>query len=176
MYGEARIINTATGLAAGYSTDDLHTVANGNPNFNDVAGPDGGPLNRNKVISWFQEPTVSATFYVLPLGTERAMAFDGNVSATYQVEGAYNIAPSGVLGHYNNNEQFQSSTARAPVTCLGLISRADLLGPLNASFSANGGWGNFVNTDVAQNSLVYKYESTSALGGAASFINRAPVK
>ena len=177
LYGEARIINTATGLAAGYSTDDLHTTSSGaNPDFGALGGPDGGAANSTKVISWFQEPTVSATFYILPLDTEQNMAFQGNVTANYQVEGVN----AGVLGHYNNNEQFQSSTARAPVTCLGLVSRSDLLGPLNAPFSDNGGWGNFVNQvptgGTARNSLVYKYETTGALGGSVSFINRAPVK
>jgi hypothetical protein len=169
LYGEARIISTATGLAAGYSSDDLHTTAAANPNFALAAGPDGAVST--KVISWFPDPTVSSSWFVVPLADEVSMAFNGNVAATYQVRD--NTAAFG--GHYNNNEGFQSSTATASVTCLGTFDRASLLGPLNAPWSANGGWGNFVGTVGAANSLIYKMESTSALGGATSFITREPV-
>jgi hypothetical protein len=175
LYGEARIINTATGLAAGYSTDDLHTPVTGaNPQF--LGGPDTGL--GTKVISWFPDPTVSTSWFVLPLGTEIDMAFTGNVWAQYRVTD--NTALIG--GHYNNNEGFQSSTATATVACLGTFDRATLLGALNSPWSANGGWGNFTQTVAAPpagyiattNALVYKMESTSALGGVTSFITREP--
>lgn len=182
LYGEARIISTATGLAAGYSTDDLHTTAAvGNAvNFAVAGGPDGGLST--KVISWFPDPTVSTSWFVEPLGTELAMAFNGNLAASYQVQDATATqAAVGVGGHYNNNEGFQSSTAIASVTCMGTFDRASLLGALNAPWSANGGWGNFVSINpttlafVGQQSLVYKMESTTALGGTVSFITREPV-
>jgi hypothetical protein len=150
LYGEARIINTSSGLAAGYSTDDLHTTSTTNPDFTLAAGPDGGSNGNTKVISWFPDPTVTTTFYMLPLGTEQTMAFAGNVTATYQAQNsAASQTALGVGGHYNNKEGFQSSTATAAVTCLGTFSRADLLGTLNAPFSANGGWANFRPTTLA---------------------------
>lgn len=175
LYGEARIINTATGLAAGYSTDDLHATAAAVPDFL-VGGPDVGLAT--KVISWFPDPTVSTSWFVLPLGNETDMAFTGNVWAQYRVTD--NTALIG--GHYNNNEGFQSSTATATVACLGTFDRATLLGALNAPWSANGGWGNFSMTAAAApagyvattNALLYKMESTSALGGVTSFITREP--
>lgn len=181
LYGEARIINTSTGLAAGYSTDDLHTVAAANPDFTNAAGPDGGTAGNNKVISWFPDSAATTSFYMLPLGTEQSMAFGTtSLSATYQAQSSTaTSAALGAGGHYNNKEGFQSSIATAPVTCLGTFSRADLLGTLNAPFSANGGWANFRPTTVSGNSipaLVYKLETTTALGGTTSFITRAPIK
>lgn len=173
LYGEARIIHTASGLAAGYSTDDLHTADSANPDFSSTAGPDGG--NIPKVISWFAEPTVNTTFFFLPLGTEQDMAFAANsITQEYIVEGA----GAGIAGHYNNNEEFQSSNAGVTVSCLGLVNRSKLMGGLNAGFSANGGWGNITNTGRfdRNNFLAYKYETTSATGGPAAFVNRVPVK
>ena len=112
LYGEARIINTLTGLAFGYSTDDLHTTGAANPNFAAAAGPDGAVTT--KVISWFPDPTVSTSWYTLPLGTEAAMAFGAaSLSTTAQVRD--NLGVSG--GHYNNNEAFQSSIDTASATC-----------------------------------------------------------
>lgn len=175
LYGEARIINTASGLAAGYSTDDLHTTGAASPDFALAgAGPDNGLST--KVISWFPDPTVSTSWFVEPLDTEAVMAFAGNASQAY---GVYDSTAT-FLGHYNNNETFQSSTATAGVTCLGTFDRATLLGALNAPWSANGGWGVFALSAVpvpatATGSLIYKMESTTALGGTTSFITREPV-
>ena len=176
LYGEARIINTANGMVLGYSTDDLHTTNAGNPDF--AAGPDTGLPN--KVISWFPEPAVSTSWYALPLGTEQAMAFAGNLAVRYQVQDstATQIL-AGVGGHYNNNEGFQSSTAATGVTCLGTFNRATLLGPLNSPWSVNGGWGNMVtvnasNTVTPTPNLLYKVESTNALGGNMTFVTREP--
>lgn len=185
LYGEARIINTATGLAMGYSTDDLHTGGGtGNPNFADAAGPDAGMSA--KVISWFPEPTVATSWFVMPLDNEQNMAFLGNATQTYGVynSGTQNAAnafvvPTGVLGHFNNNEGFQSSLATTSVTCLGVVDRPTLLGAVNSPWSANGGWGVFAQTAApvpatSTGSLIYKIESTNA-AGKASFVTREPV-
>jgi len=183
LYGEARIINTATGLAAGYSSDDLHTTGAAVPNFAAVGGPDGA-LSA-KVISWFPDPTVATSWYAVPLGTETAMGFNGGVRATYQVQDASATqVVGGFGGHYNNNEGFQSSTATADVRCVGTFDRATLLGALNSPWSANGGWGNFSSIANASAtfpaaaltpSLVYKLETTTAVGGTQTFITREPV-
>lgn len=183
LYGEARIINTASGLAAGYSTEDLHTATAADPNFGAAGAPDGG-LSA-KVISWFPDPTVATSWYAVPLGLESAMGFNGGVRATYQVQDASATqAAGGFGGHYNNNEGFQSSTATADVRCVGTFDRATLLGALNSPWSANGGWGNFSSIANASTtfpaaaftpSLVYKLETTTAVGGTQSFVTREPV-
>lgn len=185
LYGEARIINTATGLAMGYSTDDLHSTAGTtNPNYAAAAGPDAGLAV--KVISWFPDPTVATSWFVQPLDTEQVMAFAGNATQTY---GVYNTATQntagnsdqtvGTLGHFNNNEGFQSSLATTTVKCLGVVGRADLLGALNTPWSNNGGWGVFAQSAApvpatSTGSLVYKIEATSA-AGKAQFITREPL-
>lgn len=185
LYGEARIINTLTGLATGYSTDDLHTAnaafttTSGGPDFASIAGPDGGAVNSTKIISWFPVAAVNTSFFVIPLADEQVMSFTGNAYVQYQARDS--LAVFG--GHYDNKEGFQSSTAVAGVTCVGTFSRADLLGALNAPFSNNGGWatfartgGAFAGTVAATTALIYKLENTTALGGNVSFITRAPTK
>lgn len=191
LYGEARIINTVSGLAMGYSTDDLHTTTSPNPDFSTSAAPDG--QFDVKVTTLFPSPTVSTNWYILPMGTEQAMAFvnAGGVSAIYQLQsssavqstqGAPGGSPTvGIAGQYNNNETFQSSTATASVVCFGVVDQPTLLGALNATFTANGGWANFVpvtstagTTGASQPTLLYKEETTTALGGTLSFITREP--
>ena len=178
LYGEARLINTTTGLATGYSTDDLHAPAAAGSliDFAAAGGPDNGTtLGQAKVLSWFPATAVSTSFYMIPMGSEATMAFAGNLSATYQVQdGTATQGAAGFGGHYNNNEGFQSSNATAPVTCVGVVDKATMLGADNAAWSNNGGWGNFRPT-TAVGALIYKIESTSAVSGTQSFVTRAPV-
>lgn len=179
LYGEARIIDTATGLYLGYSTNDLHTLSAAVPDFVVATGegPDanttGPALYVNKLLSWFSTSAVDTTWYVLPLGTETAMAFTNTTTITYQVQNSNSSAG----GHYNNNEVFRSSTATFTAPCLGTVSRATLLDPIVATHSVNGGWGTFVRTAGATNALVYSNEvlQPGVFGGAGQFVNRVPV-
>jgi hypothetical protein len=178
LYGEVRIIDTATGLYLGYTTNDLHTTASGNPDFAAAAGtgPDASlapALFPHKVLSWFSTGAVDTTWYVLPLGTETAMAFANSTTITYQVQNSNQTAG----GHYNNNEVFRSSTATFTAPCLGTVNRSTLLDPIVATHSVNGGWGTFSRTAGATNALVYKNEvlMPGMLGGLGQFVTRVPV-
>ena len=180
LYGEARIIDTATGLYLGYSTNDLHTLTAGVPDFAAATGegPDanttGPALYPNKLLNWFSTGAVDTTWYVLPLGTETAMAFTNTTTITYQVQNSNSSAG----GHYNNNEVFRSSTANFAATCIGTVNRATLLDPIVATHSVNGGWGTFVRTaGTANNALVYSNEvlQPGMLGGLGQFVTRVPV-
>jgi hypothetical protein len=185
LYGEARIVDTVSGLFLAYSTDDLHTLAGGNPNFADPAGngPDANltpALFPNKILNWFSTGAVSTTWMIEPLGTEQDMAFTSNLHIRYRVANS-NMSAG---GHYNNNEVFRSSTALAAVTCLQTIDRATLLDPIVATHSNNGGWGAFqfvagipAGTIQATNALVYKNETLmpGVLGGKGNFVTRVPV-
>lgn len=178
LYGEARIVDTATGLYLGYTTNDLHTAASGNPDFAAAAGtgPDASltpALFPNKVLSWFSTGAVDTTWFVLPLGTENAMAFANTTTITYQVRNSNGATG----GHYNNNEVFRSSTASFTAPCIGTVSRAALLDPIVATHSVNGGWGTFIATAGATNALVYKNEvlMPGMLGGVGQFVTRVPV-
>jgi len=168
LHGDAHIIDSASGLFMAYSTEDLHTANSANPAFGSTAGPDGGLPN--KVLSWYPTSVVTTAFYILPLDTETAMGYGGASTATYAVTGPL---PAGFFGHYNNNEGFQSSTTTAAVTCFGTVTRDAMLGTLNAPWSVNGGWGNWIKVGgTAPSALVYKVESTTGFG---SFMTRAPV-
>lgn len=181
LYGEARVVDTATGLYLGYSSSDLHTLAAGNPDFAVATGqgPDASvapALYVNKLVNWFSTGAVDTTWFVLPLNTEALMAFAAPPAQTitYQVQ---NAAAGGVGGHYNNNEVFRSSTATYTATCIGSVTRAALLDPIVATHSVNGGWGTFVRTAGATNALVYKNEvlQPGILGGVGQFVTRVPV-
>lgn len=181
LYGEARVVDTATGLYLGYSTNDLHTLAAASPDFAAATGegPDASTapaLYVDKLVSWFSTGAVDTTWHVLPLNTEALMAFAAPPAQTitYQVQ---NAAAGGVGGHYNNNEVFRSSTATYTATCIGSVTRSTLLDPIVATHSVNGGWGTFVRTAGTANALVYKNETLQPgiLGGNGQFVTRVPV-
>jgi len=180
LYGEARLIDTATGLFFGYSTDDLHTLGAANPSFAVATGngPDAtvgapGVLHVNKIVNWFSTGAVDTTWVTLPLNTEAVMGFTNTNTITYQVRNSNGVTG----GHYNNNEVFRSSTASHTATCLGSVTRAALLDPIVATHSANGGWGTFVRTAGDANALVYKNETLmpGIFGGRGNFVTRVPV-
>jgi len=181
LYGEARIVDTATGLYLSYSTNDLHTTAGANPDFAVAtgAGPDAtfgapGTLHVNKLLNWFSTGAVDTTWFVLPLSDEATMGFANTAAITYQVRNSFGTNG----GHYNNNEVFRSSTANFAATCIGTVNRATLLDPIVATHSVNGGWGTFVRTaGTANNALVYSNEvlQPGMLGGLGQFVTRVPV-
>lgn len=185
LYGQARVIDTATGLYWGYSTNDLHTLDAGDPDFAVATGegPDANAAGvyANKVLSWFATSAVTTTWLIEPLATETAMAFTAaGVTIGYQVSNSNGVAG----GHYNNNEVFRSSTATVVSNCLNTITRDTLLDPMVGTHSTNGGWGTFIKKTVtgtgvvnAANGLVYTLEvlQPGVLGGLGQFVTRTPV-
>ena len=167
LHGEAHIVDTDSGLYLSYASEDLHTADAALPDFNTTAGPDGGLHIKN--LSWYADSIATTQFYILPLRDEGVMGYGGNATANYVAVGQ---GPLFFFGHYNNNEGFQSSTTTIPVTCFGFATRSQMLGTLNAPWSANGGWANWFNL-LGNGALVYKQETTSALGGTRSFMTRA---
>ena len=150
LYGDARIVDTASGLVFGYSTDDLHTpdlTPDFRPDFGTASGPGGNADNDDKVLSWFPVGPVTTQLFVVPLSNETNMSFSSNVRTHFRLIGADlkqsdgSIRSSDFGGHYDNNERFQSHELFAGVTCFGTISRKDLIGALSDSWSLNGGWG-----------------------------------
>ncbi len=197
LYGDARIIDTTTGLFFGYSTDDLHTDENDaafRPIFSSNTGPAGMSDNEDKVLSWFPTAPVTTSLYIVPLSNETDMSFSSNVRTHYRLIGADlkqgvragdPVVSSNFGGHYNNNEAFQSHELFAGVTCFGVIQRKDLIGALSDSWSTNGGWGVLQAVMPPANSayipskkaFVYKFETTSAVNGQPqSFMSRLSVK
>lgn len=207
IYGEAVVIDVATGLRVSYTTNDLNTDNAANPDFtvNNV-GVTGGPitvttqntdgvgsLNGVNVLNWMQTPTVATSWYVAPLGLRSEMTPSGN-GGLYAVYRALNTTYTD-FGAYDNNEQFHSGAHNTTVRCLGLITRNNMLNSSPLNNTVNGGWtkmstsnsnvaggeGDVVNgagnglgtSGIAKNkSLIYKIQSTTALGSAMTFVSR----
>lgn len=183
LYGEARVIDTTTGLYFGYSTDDLHTSAfvDDKPQFADLSGPDMSTpdsATTDKVLSWFPTSIVNTSVYLVPLHHEWHMAYNGNVRTHVKLAGGDTKGADGMIkystfgGHYNNNELFQSHETPRGVTCFGSITREQLVGSLNNTWSANGGWANLravghstTGTVPSMSAVIYKQESTTAVNG-----------
>ena len=205
IYGEAVVIDVATGMRVSYTTNNLNTDNAVDPDFtiNNV-GISGGPitaptentdasgaLNGVNVLSWMQTPTVATSWYVAPLGLRSEMTPSGNggLIAVYR---ALNTTYTD-FGAYDNNEQFHSGAHNTIVRCVGVISRESMLNSNALSRTVNGGWtkmstsnaairgeGDLQNATVGfgtagavyNKSLIYKAQSTNALGSAMTFVAR----
>lgn len=192
LYGEAVVIDTASGLRMSYSSNNLQTAPGLDPDFTigNTAPGVGGPESNNivdangdgvgdasHVVSWYQSPTVSTAWYVAPLGLRSQMtpSAGGGIYAVYNMyDSTYTQS-----GAYDANEAFQSGATPATVRCLGVLTRGDVLFPGAVNNTNNGGFAHLATTAtslsstlapalpaVVENnkSLVYKVQSTSAVG------------
>ncbi len=200
LTGEAVIIDIASGQTMAYSTTNLNTNTSANPDFtinntgvaggpeaaNTAADPDGaGGFNSTYPVSWYPAAIVTTGWFVAPLGTRLEMtpALPGGLVAAYAMyETTY-----AQTGAYNINEQFVSGGLVTEVTCLGVLTRADLLQGGALIHSNGGGYAHLAvfNDNVAaglaplggtaatpHKSLVYKLQSTSALGVPVATVTR----
>lgn len=194
LYGSAVVIDTASGLRLAYSTQGLNTTNAANADFSiNNTGLAGGPEtqsslgatgglsgNANHMVTWFASPTVTAGWYVVPLGFESAMTPSGSIggiTANYtMVNSAANLG-----GAYDMKEAFTSGSQSAAVRCAGIVTRADMLQSGALANSNKGGMALLTTTSpiavpadkaVADKSLVYSAQSTAALGGSSTFVNR----
>ena len=196
LYGSAVVVDTASGLRMAYSTQGYNTDSAANPDYTiNNSGAAGGPepLNNvdvtatgltgyssNHVVSWYATPTVTSSWYVIPLGTEAKMSPSsaiGGVVGTYSMVNA--TADTG--GAYDMKEAFSSGGLSTAVTCYGSVTRDLMLQSLALANTAKGGWAGLAsNVTTASSggvnpnhSLVYSVQTTSAINGSASnFINR----
>lgn len=170
--GEARIIDTVSGLAFGYSTSDLHTANAANPDFNSTSGPDAAAPW--KQVVWYPSSAVQTSWFFEPTSTEADM-ITGRANVNIALRNQ-----AGFGGVYNHNEQFQSALPVNPVVCHAVLSRDALLGADGALFAGNGGWSQAYSTPGTTlgmvpvgNMLGYKMETTTAIAGKTiSFIDR----
>ncbi|MGV8803662.1 MAG: hypothetical protein ACWA6Y_01710 [Polaromonas sp.] len=196
LYGEAVVIDTASGLRMAYSSDNLQTLgatANSDFSIGNVGPGAGGPETGNSfdangdavndavhMVSWYQTPTVSTSWFVAPLGLRSEMT----PSAGGGLTGTYNMYDSSFAqtGAYDNNENFNSGAKPTSVKCVGVIQRSDILFPGALANTNNGGFSNLATTAVATDgaednkSLVYKVQSTSAVGSASTFVSRETIR
>ncbi len=186
FHGWAVVVNAATGLHYAYSSHDLRGSPTIDPSF---VGLDAG--SDFKFTSWYPASLVTTTWYVLPLGLRSAMAPGGGGGirrglTTY----TDHIPASGLAGAYDINEHFFSGGKQVPIRCLGFMTRPDFLMPAVVASTDGGGWTSFFSvaitlplTDpddpggpyVTGNYLLYKIQSTTALGGVKTTVSREPV-
>lgn len=193
LYGSAVVIDTASGLRLAYSTQGLNTTAAANADFSiNNTGVVGGPEtasslgatggltgNANHMVTWFASPTVTAGWYVVPLGFESAMTPSGSIGGITASYTMVNSAAS-LGGAYDMKEAFTSGSQPASVRCAGIVTRADMLQSGALANSNKGGMALLTTTSpivaadktVADKSLVYSAQTTAALGGSSTFVNR----
>lgn len=168
IYGEASIVNTATGIALAYKAKDAR--ADTDPNWGLLRNHNGDAYQAQEVAgavaagnflapaefttSWFPRelggsPLVSSSWYVLPLDTRTSMTpnLGGGVRASIQP--GTNWANPGAFGRA---ESYTSGSSTNRLRCFGTFSVADLFGPTKF---ATGGWmsfyGNRMGVDIAGN-------------------------
>lgn len=192
LYGEAIVIDTASGLRLAYSAQGLNTTGAADPDYTiNNTGAVGGPEpavglaiaapgfvgSGTHVPTWYGTAIAATQWLVEPLGLASAMtpaAAIGGVLGTYSM---FNMAGT-VGGAYNMNEGFTSGSLTATVRCFGSVQRSDMLQSGALANSATGGMallgvGNVIAANnlgtVADKSLVYKSQSAAGLG---AFISR----
>jgi len=167
IYGEAIVIDAASGLRLAYSSQGLNTDFNAaNPDFtvND-AGATGGPVaaavvspsgstqntaHGTNVVSWLNSAAVTTSWYVVPLGTQAEMTPSGvigGLTAAYSMTDG--LGNGGQFGAYNMTEAFQSGGQLSTVRCIGAIARSDVLMPGVVTATAAGGTANLVTYNNA---------------------------
>jgi hypothetical protein len=222
IFGSAVVVDTASGLRMAYSTQGLNTNSAVDPDWTvDNTGAAGGPEpvvglasgvlsatagagatavgSANQMTSWYASPSVSTSWYVIPLGRETNMMPAGSVGGIF---GAYTMSNRELTipGAYDMNEQFTSGSLTTTVRCQGTITRETMLQGGAITNTAKGGMGvlNVLVPTTAQvaaatagsplatgfgggsgagttanKSLVFKIQTTSVINGAANtFVTR----
>ena len=142
LYGEATIVDTATGLSTTYSSRGLNTSDAADPDFTiDNLGLTGGPevavngpygtavrLHGRNVVTWMADTVAATSWFVEPLGKVSSMTPSFTTSGAGIVAG-YSMFSDLQLqaGAYDMNEQFWSGGTRTDVRCVGTITRQMML-------------------------------------------------
>ncbi len=147
LYGEATVIDTATGMTLSYSA--LHA-----PRANAGLGSFGGT---RFVSSWLPRPVVGTTWYALPLNPAA-----GDINLTVVTDPAN-------PGAYGRNGQYQAVPPQTvALRCAGVLGLEDLMP--GHDFSA-GGWFSLNTTGAA---MIWKIQQSGELGIPAAAMN--PIK
>ncbi|MES2949205.1 MAG: hypothetical protein V4858_11765 [Pseudomonadota bacterium] len=197
LYGSAVVVDTASGLRLAYSTQGFNTDSSQAPDYTiNNTGVAGGPeplngatptatglttASLNHQLTWYATPTVSTSWFVIPLGTEALMSPSSSVGG---VTGSFSMTSSdgATGGAYDMKEAFSSGALSTTVTCYGTITRDLMLQSTALANSAKGGMASLATTVTtassggvnANKAMVFQNQSTTAINGSATnFINRA---
>lgn len=192
LFGWASVVDSASGLTWTYSTSGLTKGDSGTASASaDFSPIDGSDL---KFTSWYPQTIVPTNWLVVPLGTRDAMSpvagggIRRGITATvdHTIAG---VATSGTAGAFDLDEQFISGGRNVPIRCFGYMSRADILQPATDAATAAGGWLATIGTSLTLAPadavdpggsystgpyLLFKIQTTTALGAAKTTINREP--
>lgn len=159
FYGQAAIVDSASGIVTAYK-------ALNNP-VSTVRGTWSDPTvsKTSFIMSNYPDPTVSTSWFVLVTGTgmDALAGWLGQVSLT-----------NGFALVYNRDELWVSGDKPKTITCFGMITRPDIMQAGQVTNSNNGGLWWELTTPVAggaTGALMYKFESTTALGGTKTVIS-----
>lgn len=171
VYGEAIVIDAASGLRLAYSSQGLNTtdsVANPDFTINNAAGVVGGPMSAPaytpsgaaaahgaNMVTWLNAAAVTTSWFVLPLGTQAEMTPSGvigGLTAGYSMTDT--LGAAGQFGAYNMVESFTSGGLITTARCVGVVTRADMLMP-----------GALANTAAGGMAVLNTYNSTAAADG-----------
>lgn len=157
IYGEALVIDAASGLRLSYSSQGLNTTDTtaGNPDFtlNNGGAITGGPASAPvyipsgssnahgaNIVTWLNTAAVTTSWFVLPLGTMLEMTPSGAIGG---LTAAFSMTDTGgatgQFGAYNMTETFTSGGLVTSARCIGAITRSDTLMPGAISNTAAGG-------------------------------------
>jgi hypothetical protein len=170
--GEAAVIDTASGLSTTYTP--LNVAGAVNPDFSPAGAAE-------HVTSWYPRAIVPASWYTVPLSLRSEMTPNagGGINATIRP-----VTDANNIGAFARAEQYTSGSLTNSLRCFGTFDVDDLLtAPFNqggwmsvqSAFTTyqNGPAAGVATTGATANaSLLYKLQSTGALGGQLSFIQR----
>lgn len=175
LFGEAAIINTATGEIYKYKAlNDLYGTDEGNL---DDMGYGAYPLSLPgqdvmPTAVWYPVAAVSTQWYIMVGHIDLDWAMPGDPAACGTMSAR--VAFADVLGNpmffYDINENLLSATSGVTVDCFAFLNLANFIAPASLPDTVNGGWAHVQRTvpapGVCDKSIhVYKLETTSAIGG-----------
>ena len=156
LFGEATIVDTASGMATTYNARGHNTTNNSNPDFTiDDVGVAGGVevasdgliaghvrAHGRNVVTWMADAIVSTSWFVVPLGKANTMTPSGGGGIT----AGYSMWADGQrqTGAYDMNEGFHSGGGRTDVRCVGTINRSLMLSEIAYLNTRSGGTANLV--------------------------------
>jgi hypothetical protein len=169
--GEATVVDAASGLYYSYSTANLATVANIDPDYSNAAITDAAV---DKFTSWYPASAVNTTYYIVPTELRSVMAAVAGGGSKITL--AANTAGIVGGGAYDINETPFSGTQNPKVTCFGYVKPSDYLQPGTAAATATGGFLTSTRVVVAGETstgfLQYKVQDSVALGAKFTTIAR----
>jgi len=156
VFGDAIIIDTATGMIFSYSALTGDTAQS---DFSEQAGTEFAS-------SWFPQVIAGTSWYVLPVGP---FAKNSSLMSTSALDVSVNTNSRGKTGMYARNGLYYPVTKKVNVQCPSVLSLSDLVPD---AYATMGGWFTLKTTAPA---MVWKIQQSGELGFPAASMSAATV-